>query len=207
VDSLFDLVRESQDQGTDKVISSVDYILGDNLEELQLTGTAINGAGNALANIIDGNALANVLAGGADNDTLRGQAGNDYLDGGTGNDYLVGGLGNDTMTGGTGADTFRFDTALGVANVDHITDFSHADDTIALSMAIFSKLGGPGSISAGVFASGTSFLATDSHYLLYNTATGGLYYNADGTGTGAPVLFAVLDNPPNNVDATDFTMV
>jgi Ca2+-binding RTX toxin-like protein len=164
--------------------------------------------GNTVVLKVTGTAAADVLNIGEQNLlTVDDATGNDTINSGPGNDILLGGTGNDMLMGEAGADTFRFDTALGVANVDHITDFSSADDTIALSMTIFSKLGGPGSMSAGVFATGTSFLATDSHYLLYNTSTGGLYYNADGAGTGAPVLVAVFDNTPNNVDATDFTMV
>ena len=52
-----------------------------------LTGGAVNGAGNSVANKLTGNALANVLTG---------LAGNDLLDGGAGGDQMFGGAGNDT---------------------------------------------------------------------------------------------------------------
>ena len=60
------------------VQSAVSYTLGANVENLILTGTAaINGTGNALANILTGNAGANILDGGAGADTMSGGLGND----------------------------------------------------------------------------------------------------------------------------------
>jgi VCBS repeat-containing protein len=71
--------------------------LGDNVENLSLTGTAhIDGTGNALDNLITGNSGNNVLRGLDGNDTLVGGAGNDLLDGGSGADLMQGGTGDDT---------------------------------------------------------------------------------------------------------------
>lgn len=64
-------------QGIDLVNSSIDYTLGNHVENLVLTGAAIMGAGNGL------------------NNTITGNAGNNVLDGGAGADSLVGGLGDD----------------------------------------------------------------------------------------------------------------
>jgi Ca2+-binding RTX toxin-like protein len=70
VDNTADVVAEAANAGTDLVQSSVNHTLGANLENLTLTGTAaINGAGNALNNVLTGNAGANTLTGGAGNDT------------------------------------------------------------------------------------------------------------------------------------------
>ena len=78
VDQVGDVVVENINEGTDSVLSSVSYTLGANVEYLTLTGAAaVNGTGNALANILSGNAAANVLDGGAGNDTLIGGAGDD----------------------------------------------------------------------------------------------------------------------------------
>ncbi|KNH43093.1 hypothetical protein, partial [Pseudomonas lini] len=61
------------------VLSSIDYTLGSNLDNLTLVGGAnLNGTGNTLNNMITGN------------------AGDNILDGGIGTDYLLGGTGNDT---------------------------------------------------------------------------------------------------------------
>ncbi|MBI2254724.1 MAG: hypothetical protein HYU58_08910 [Proteobacteria bacterium] len=85
VDSVGDLVVESWDSGTDAVLSSQSYTLGDNLENLTLLGNdAINGTGNALDNWLVGNAAANTLLGDFGDDVLEGGAGADILDGGFG---------------------------------------------------------------------------------------------------------------------------
>ena len=61
--------------------SSVSWLLGDNIENLTLTGTgAIDGTGNDLNNVLTGNSAANILRGGEGNDTLNGVAGADSLD-------------------------------------------------------------------------------------------------------------------------------
>ena len=66
VDDPGDVVTESPFEGIDTVQAMVDYILGSDVEELQLVGTgAINGIGNNLDNLLKGNAAANVLDGAA----------------------------------------------------------------------------------------------------------------------------------------------
>lgn len=87
VNSVGDTVDESTSTGSnDAVQSSIDYVLGINVEHLTLTGTAEQGTGNTLNNTIIGNASIN---------TLTGLEGNDRLDGGLGADTMIGGLGND----------------------------------------------------------------------------------------------------------------
>jgi Ca2+-binding RTX toxin-like protein len=71
-------ISEAADSGVDTVISSASFTLGLNLEKLTLTGTAVAGFGNSLANTIIGNSVANTLDGGTGNDSLIGGAGNDY---------------------------------------------------------------------------------------------------------------------------------
>lgn len=77
VDDAGDLVEEAGGAGTDLVVSSVNQALSTNVEHLTLTGSAVSGDGNSLANRITGNALANTLNGGGGADTLIGAAGND----------------------------------------------------------------------------------------------------------------------------------
>ena len=111
VDNPGDSVIELAGEGIDTVKSSVSWSLSDNVENLMLTGTgAINGAGNALDNLLIGNAGDNVLNGGAGADTL---------DGGLGNDTLTGGLGNDTYRfgKGDGQDTITADSDANKKNV------------------------------------------------------------------------------------------
>lgn len=127
VDDAGDVVAEAPGEGFDRVIASLDWTLGAELERLSLSGTAdLNGTGNALANRLDGNAGANRLDGDDGNDTLFGGAGDDTLLGGEGADRLNGGLGADSMAGGAGDDIFRLLSAV-EADGDVITDFNVAD--------------------------------------------------------------------------------
>ena len=75
VDNVGDAVHEIIRGGRDTVISSIDYQLGAYVENLTLTGSAINGTGNTLANVIIGNDMDNILKGGARDDTIDGGAG------------------------------------------------------------------------------------------------------------------------------------
>ena len=78
VDDVGDATTEAASAGTDTVMSSINWTLAANLENLTLVGTsAINGTGNTLANIITGNSAANTLDGGTGADTLAGGAGDD----------------------------------------------------------------------------------------------------------------------------------
>ncbi len=90
IDSSGDAIVERQGEGIDRVLSTMNYVLPDDVENLVLTGRAVVGKGNALDNILTGNALANVLKGGNGNDTLNGGLGADRMEGGSGNDsYFV----------------------------------------------------------------------------------------------------------------------
>ena len=109
-----DIVSELAAGGTDTVESSVDHTLGTDFENLTLTGTAINGTGNALANIIQGNGSANVLTALGGNDQVSGGGGADTIDGGDGNDTIDGGSGVDKMTGGVGNDYYYVDSSSDV---------------------------------------------------------------------------------------------
>jgi Ca2+-binding RTX toxin-like protein len=77
VDNVGDATTENLNEGTDLVQSSITWTLGNNFENLTLTGSgAINATGNTLNNILNGNGGINVLDGGAGADTMIGGAGN-----------------------------------------------------------------------------------------------------------------------------------
>ncbi|MDQ3479188.1 MAG: calcium-binding protein, partial [Pseudomonadota bacterium] len=180
VDNVGDIVTEGIGEGNDLVRSSVDFTLGDNVDRLTLTGSAITGTGNALNNIISGNDAGNVLFG---------DGGNDRLSGGNGDDGLYGGTGNDRLTGGAGVDGFVFNTALDQnTNVDRITDFSVAEETISLDSSVFTQIA-TGELAVGAFHEGTAAADADDR-IIYDSATGRLYYDADGNGAEAAVQFA-----------------
>lgn len=175
VDDAGDVVVEGASGGTnDRVLSSVTFSLaGLYVETLSLTGTGnVNGLGNSLANNLTGNSGVNLLSGG------------------NGNDLLNGGLGADTLTGGANNDTFRFNTALGAGNIDTITDYVIADDKIELENAIF--LGLPvGVLTSNAFTIGSAANDVDDR-IIYNSATGALLFDADGTGAGGAFQFATI---------------
>ena len=103
-----DIVIEAVNEGTDTIITSIDYTLPDNVENLTQTGTAaITGVGNALNNVLTANKADSQLFGDAGQDTLIGNDGNDMLYGGTDNDALNGGNGVDALYGDGGNDTLN----------------------------------------------------------------------------------------------------
>ena len=163
------------------------YTLAVNVENLALTGKALNATGNAAANTLTGN---------ASNNTLKGLSGNDNLSGGNGADKLFGGLGKDTLTGGLGKDIFVFDTALSSSNVDTIKDFSVADDKIHLDKTIFKALN-LGGLSADAFAKGAGLISAQdsSDRIIYNTSNGNLFYDADGNGSAAAAVLVGILSP------------
>lgn len=182
-----DLVSEGSAAGTDTVVSSVTFALGSNVENLTLTGSSsIAGTGNELANTILGNASANTLTGNGGNDTLNGLGG------------------RDTLRGGAGLDTFVFSSALGSSNADTISDFNVADDTIALSRSVFAGLS-LGALSASDFTRSSRALDA-SDRIVYDSSTGALYYDADGSGAGAAVQFATLSRNLA-LTAADFILI
>ncbi|WP_263626428.1 calcium-binding protein [Novosphingobium percolationis] len=90
-----DMVIEEVGQGVDTVIVAAgSYILGDNVENLNLAGSATSGTGNALDNTLRGNSLSNELSGGGGKDSITGGDGDDRLTGGEGSDKLDGGAGS-----------------------------------------------------------------------------------------------------------------
>jgi Ca2+-binding RTX toxin-like protein len=136
VDETGDMIIEASSSGTDKVMSTISYTLGNGLDNLTLTeSAAIDGTGNQGTNTITGNTAANTLFGLGGNDTLIGLGGDDRVEGGVGNDILRGGTGADVLVGGTGNDRFDFDsiTESGIgAGSDQILDFVKGQDRIDL---------------------------------------------------------------------------
>ncbi|MHB8921546.1 MAG: calcium-binding protein [Halothiobacillus sp.] len=109
VDDVGDRVVENAGEGRDLVTSTISYTLTDNVEDLSLSGGALDGTGNVLDNQMAGNALNNHLDGLAGDDTLYGDGGDDSLQGDTGNDTLWGGAGEDVLDGGAGNDSLSGD--------------------------------------------------------------------------------------------------
>ena len=129
---------------------------------------------------------------------------NQYIYGNAGANRIDGKGGADVLTGLGGADSFAFTTALGGGNVDRISDYSVADDTILLDDAVFTGLG-LGSLSANAFVTGSAAQDADDR-IIYDAATGALYFDADGSGAGAAVQFATV-SAGLNLTASDFSVI
>ncbi|KAB2966259.1 carbohydrate-binding domain-containing protein [Zoogloea sp.] len=138
VDLAGDVITELAGGGTDTVQASLTYTLGAELENLTLTGTsALNGTGNAFANILIGNANGN---------TLDGMGGHDTLSGGTGNNtYLFGKSdGNDLITAFEDATAGKLnvlhfksgvttdDVSLGRSNADLVITLKGTNDSVTV---------------------------------------------------------------------------
>jgi serralysin len=196
-----------------------------------------NVQGSEFSDEITGSEASNNLSGVAGNDTIRGLGGDDLLeaifgnhlfDGGAGDDVLFGAFGSDTLAGGVGndtlqgdpigldpgADTFLFNVAPGLANADLIRDFGSGPDLVLLDGTSHANAGLPGRFAAGDprFWSSTTGTAHDADdRVIYNTANGQLWYDADGNGAGAAQVIATLlqglGPNPANLSATDIAIV
>jgi len=183
VDQLGDRVFEAAGGGADTIYASATYVLqaGQSVETLS---TASQGATTALS--LTGNDIAN---------TIFGNNGANVLNGGAGADYLA---------GFGGADTYAFTTALGGGNIDTIATFSTIDDVIALENAIFAGLAA-GNLSAAAFRVAAGAQDGDDR-IIYNSATGALYFDADGAGGLAAIQFAGLKSGLA-LSAADFMVI
>ena len=178
VNSALDIIVEVAGDNLDRVRTSVSYNLtaGAQVEILETQ----NVAGATVIHLF-GNEFGQTVAGNAANNSIDGR------------------LGNDILTGNAGLDVFLFSTALNATtNLDKITDFNVADDSIGLDINIAGFAGIPvvsGHIDAASFKANATGVATDtSDRIIYNTTNGFISYDSDGNGLAAAVRFAQLTN-------------
>src|SRR5207237_822486 len=138
------------------------------------SAVAISATGNAQNNAIVGNSNANIISGGG---------------------------GKDTLTGGLGADTFVLGPA-NVANTVSITDFA-AEDKFGITASDYGLSQGSGLVDNGAgvlvldpawFAtvSGTQGTVAGHGQFLYNSTTGSVMWDPDGSGAAAGIALATL---------------
>lgn len=147
--------------------------------------------------------------GGDGGDNLLGNNVRNLLKGNLGADMLNGRIGNDVLTGGAGNDKFRFDTVLnGTTNVDTIADFV-SGDKIELQNSIFTKLTAVGALATANFRANATGKAADANdYIVFETDTGKLFYDADGNGSKTAVQFALIGTTVHAaLAATDFLII
>jgi len=143
-------------------------------------------------------------------ENLTGSPGNDSLTGNGLANTLNGALGQDVLRGGVGQDRFVFDSPAGAAHADVLLDFTPSADKLVLDDDIFTRFTGTAtgsSLAAGNLRIGSSALDGDD-YLVFNTTTRMLFYDADGNGGGAMLAIAevrIAGSTP--LSATDFLIV
>jgi predicted extracellular nuclease/Ca2+-binding RTX toxin-like protein len=184
VEEASDDVVESAGGGYDSVYAGTSYTLsaGQEIEVLAAIDPASTGTMN-----LTGNGAAN---------ELYGNAGANMLDGKSGTDLLY---------GFAGADIFAFTVSADQGDVDTIGDFLAGTDRIGLDDAVFGGIGTPGAFNANAFVIGTAAAGAEDR-IIYNQATGELFYDADGTGSGAAYHFATLAGAPV-LSASDFAVI
>lgn len=148
---------------------------------------------------IFGNDGSDILNGDAGDDQIYGGSGNDVINGGIGNDilYNVGNgdaaiiPGNDIMTGGEGNDRFAFfGYTLESQNVAKITDFTSGTDKILL--IYFNSIDYTVNFEDSL-VQGQGATAQDANdFLIFDSNSGALYYDADGNGDIASIHIATL---------------
>jgi VCBS repeat-containing protein len=195
LDRIYELTVQVT-QGGASYTESFTIVVGTNADD------TVQGAPLLGDDIIYAAGNADVVFAGSGNDTVFGQNNDDQIHGGLGNDVIYSGGNNDRIF---------FDTALDAAtNVDRIMDFNGNNDRIVLDDLIFAALSPSGSLNAANFRASAGGNAADADdYILFDTATGQLYYDADGSGAGAKVLFAHIHLPgmAGTLDGSDFIII
>jgi len=202
--------------------SAINTLALNSATTLQNATGPITANGNFADNSMDmtdvGNLADLVINGGGGNDTIIGAQGNDTITGGTGNDILFGGLGTDTFViadiENNGSDQFfTFTTNGDNANVNQGTDvlqFSDADLTGVASFVAYTG-GGAGlalTLNDGAtdveLVSGANAQASGAEAaFLFDTSTGVLSFDADGSGAGAVINVGTFYSDSGSTLITD----
>jgi Ca2+-binding RTX toxin-like protein len=174
------VIVEQAGQGSDTAVTSVSYTLG---AGVSVEVFAAQNAASTTGLRLGGNELAQTIAGTAGADTISG------------------GGGRDVLLGGAGADTFVIGT-VATGNVAVLADFVAGTDRIGLTSSAFNV---GTSLDAAEFVAGTAATTADQR-VIYDAGTGQLFYDADGNGAGAAVLFAQVV-PGTAITAVSFDVV
>jgi Ca2+-binding RTX toxin-like protein len=223
INNFGDVVNEAANAGTDLIISSVNYTLSANVENLTLSGS-IGLTGN-------GNTLDNVITGTTGNDVLGGNAGNDTLDGGVGADTLAGSSGNDLYIVDNAADQVNEFVNEGTDTVKTNLSYTLGTNVENLILTGSANLTGTGNALANQLTGNTANNALDggagidtliggygddTYYvdnsadviteqadqgsdLVYTSTTYGMANNVENATATGSALLEILGNSLNNI--------
>jgi len=158
----------------------------------------VSAAGDDNVTSGSGNDIINT---GAGNDNINAGAGKDKVNAGAGDDLIGGGEGADRLSGGSGGDIFVF-ADLAVGGADTVTDFAE-EDLLRFDTSVYTQLLGAG---AANFAVGKAAADADD-FLIFDDKKGQLWYDADGSGSGAAIKIVGLkgsDSHGLSFDDLDF---
>jgi Ca2+-binding RTX toxin-like protein len=167
----------SDGRGFDTVVSTIDWTLGQGVDNLNLTGLATYATGNDLGNFIAGNRYDNIL---------------------------TGGRGIDRLTGGAGADTFVF-VAGGRQHADYLNDFTSGTDRLAIAGDAFGVAAGATFDYVedwNSLGSGPAFIRESLTDLAPT-----IWFDPDGAGGAAAQLLCTLQWRNNGTTASDFAIL
>ncbi|MDD3770014.1 MAG: Ig-like domain-containing protein [Sulfuricurvum sp.] len=207
VDAAADIVTESAGEGNDTVISTIDYTLSNTLENLTLSGDAINGTGNDADNRLIGNTNNNRLEAKAGNDTLNGGMGADTLIGGSGDDlYIVDNAGDVVIENSAeGVDTVRASVSYTLSdNVEHLTLTGSASIDATGNTLDNMLVGNSGNnvLDGGVGIDTMSGGKGDDVYVVDNTADIVTEYAGEGIDTVRSSVTRTLEETVENLVLT-----
>lgn len=186
-------------------------------------------------NVVIGGSGDDIITTGAGNDIIDpdgyytedgvAASGNDTIKTGAGDDLIFLGEGADKVWGGAGSDTFVFDTLftppsttvfkqdgtqVTKTSVHRINDFDASVDKLGFDANEFQSLAG---FTATNFVKGSGLTGASPNetgvddFLIYDTASGKLYYDEDGNQAGsAPVLLGVVTGRMADLDASDIVI-
>lgn len=189
-DSALQLLNDHYYHRANSSVSDLSNTLGNNggtinnvvVDASGLTTNGLRFEGNANQQTFIGTSKADVFVGNGGNDTLTGNGGADK--------FVFGKVYEQVVTGSSTSVQTYTNTAFNLTGVDTITDFTRGTDKLELHLDQYSQLSSFNSSMLRVNASGTAQDSND--YLVYNTTTKTLSYDADGNGAGAAVNIAVL---------------
>ncbi len=209
---------DPEDDDTNSALQMINNHFYHNAVETGTPGIGLN-AGQTFDNVVIdatdvtanglkfiGNGYTNTFIGTNKSDTFIGNGGNDTLTGGAGADfYEFGNVHTQTVKGANTTPQRYKDVATALTGKDTITDFKSGTDKIVLHDDLFSALEELGSISVGNLVLGSEAVDADD-FLLFNSTTKTLSFDADGNGSGTAVEIAVLTGV-SSLTAVDFIIV